>query len=90
MKMIRRTRVTIQTERLLMMSSSRSLYSLCEACGDEVRMVTVDQAAALTRVYSREIYREVEAGKLHFTEATQGSLLICLNSLNGSNLKLKG
>ena len=69
------------------MSSSESLSSLCAACGEEVRMVTIDQAARLARVNSREIYREVEAGMLHFIETTEGSLLICFNSLNGSNLR---
>ena len=82
----RRMRITIQTERLLVMSSGKSLYSLCAACGEEVRMITIDQAATLARVNSRDIYREVEAGMLHFMETTEGSLLICFNSLNGSNL----
>jgi hypothetical protein len=50
-------------------------------------MVTIDQSAVLARVTSREIYREVEAGMLHFIETTEGSLLICLNSLNDSNLQ---
>ena len=80
-------RITIQTERFLVMNRSGSLYSLCAACGDEVRMITVDQAATLACVNAREIYREVEAGKLHFMETTKGSLLVCLDSLNGSNLK---
>jgi hypothetical protein len=79
--------ITIQTERLLVINRSRSLYSLCAACGDEVRMVTIDQAAVLARVTAREIYREVEVGMLHFIETTEGSLLICFNSLNDSNLQ---
>jgi hypothetical protein len=83
----RRMSITIQTERLLVINRSRGLYSLCAACGDEVRMVTIDQAAVLARVTSREIYREVEAGMLHFIETTEGSLLICFNSLNDSNLQ---
>ena len=78
----RRMRITIQTERLLVMSHGKSLYSLCSTCGDEVRMVTIDQAATLARLSSREIYREVEAGMLHFIETTEGSLLVCFNSLN--------
>lgn len=81
--------MTIKTERLLIMSRGRSLFSPCASCGDEVRMLTVDQAASLSRVNSREIYREVEAGELHFMETIEGSLLICFNSLNDSNLKLK-
>jgi ethanolamine utilization microcompartment shell protein EutL len=78
-------RITLQTERLLVMSHGRSLFSLCAACGDEVRMLTIDQAANLAGTSSREIYREVEAGMLHFMETTEGSVLICFNSLNGSN-----
>ena len=82
----RRIRITIQTERLLVINQGRSLYSPCSACGEEVRMVTIDQAAALAPVSSREIYREIEAGMLHFTETTGGSILVCFNSLNESNL----
>ena len=51
--------LTIESERLLIMS--RSFFSPCAACGDEVRMLTVDQAASLSRVNSREIYREVRS-----------------------------
>ncbi|HZM86922.1 MAG TPA: hypothetical protein VFF31_10390 [Blastocatellia bacterium] len=79
----RRMRITIQTERLLVMNQGRSLYSMCSTCGDEVRMVTIDQAATLARLSSLEIYREVEAGVLHFIETAEGSVLVCFNSLNG-------
>ena len=85
----RRMRITIETERLLVISRGKSLYSLCSACGDEVRMVTIDQAAALARISSRELYREVEAGMLHFIETTEGSVLICFNSLNGSDFETR-
>jgi hypothetical protein len=67
------------------MSQGRSLYSLCSMCGDEVRMVTIDQAAILSRLTARDIYREVEAGVLHFMETTEGSVLVCFRSLNESN-----
>jgi hypothetical protein len=83
------TTITVETERLLVISQSRSLYSLCPACGDEVRMVTVEQAAALSRITWREIYRQVEAGKLHFIETNGGSLLICLHSLNDAKINQK-
>jgi hypothetical protein len=77
----RRLRITIQTERLLVTGHSRSLHSLCVSCGNEARMLTVEQAASLTRVNARQIYHEVEAGELHFIETIEGSLLICFNSL---------
>ena len=81
----RRMKITIETERLLVMRRGMSLFSFCASCGDEVRMVTIDQAAMLARLTAREIYREVEAGMLHFLETTDGSLLVCFRSLNDSN-----
>ena len=86
----RRMRITIQTERLLVMSYGRSLYSLCVMCGDEVRMVTINQAVLLSRHTAREIFRELEAGMLHFIETTEGAILICFNSLNGSRQEQDG
>jgi hypothetical protein len=83
------TTITIETERLMVISQSRCLYSPCPACGDEVRMLTVEQAAALSRITWREIYRQVEAGELHFTETNGGSLLICLHSLNDPKINQK-
>jgi len=90
MKKIRRTTVTIQTDRLLVMSGSRSRYSFCAVCGDEVRMVTIAEAAALTGVNSSAIFHEIEAGRLHFIEETVVGLLVCCNSLNESNPTRKG
>ena len=75
------TKITFETERLLFISGQRSLFALCEACGDEVRLVTVDEAAAMARVNSLAVYRLVEAGRLHHTETTAGALLICAVSL---------
>ena len=89
MTQTRRVRITIQTERVLMTSTQGGLYSLCAACGDNVRMVTIDQAASLARLSSCEIYREIEAGMLHFTEMSGGSVLVCFNSLSNSNLTKK-
>ena len=43
-------------------------------------MVTPDAAANLAHVSPRTIYRWVESGKVHFTETTDGFLMICINS----------
>jgi hypothetical protein len=53
-------------------------------------MITIDQAAVLSRLSSREIYRELEAGMIHFMETTEGSVLICFNSLTGSSQEQDG
>jgi hypothetical protein len=44
-------------------------------------MLTLDKAMALTGASSREIHRRLEAGEVHFSETTEGSVLMCMNSL---------
>jgi hypothetical protein len=76
------TKLTIETERLLIIRGGSSHQcARCEACGEVVSMVTVDEGAMLAQVGSRTIYRLVEAGKIHFIETRNELLLICFNSL---------
>ncbi|MGI9068840.1 MAG: hypothetical protein ACR2HX_20855 [Pyrinomonadaceae bacterium] len=77
----KRTEITIETERVLVVSRPSRVSPWCAACGAQTEMATVDEAAILARVNSRTIYRRAEAGKLHVTETPEGLLLICSNSL---------
>jgi excisionase family DNA binding protein len=78
----RRTEITIETERLLVMSVQReSSLGWCDNCAGQVTMITPNEAAVRARISPRTIYQWVEAGKLHFTKTSEGSLFICLNSL---------
>ena len=43
-------------------------------------MILADDAALATGHGAREIYRDVEAGRLHFREDQNGLLYICLES----------
>ena len=82
MKKTRRTRIVVETERLLVVRTRRAgVASWCAACGGDVQMVGLDEAAQVSARSQREIVRRVEAGRLHFTESARGRLLICLNSL---------
>jgi excisionase family DNA binding protein len=82
MRRKRRTEITIEAHRVLVIRRSRDVVrAWCEECAEPVRMVTPDEAAALAGVTARTIYRWVKAEKLHFTETPERSLLICLRSL---------
>ena len=63
-------------------SASGSLPSLCVECstGDAI-MVAAEQAAAVMNVSVRTIYRWVETAVVHYREAPNGSLTVCLKSL---------
>jgi hypothetical protein len=82
MKKTRRMKVTVETERLLVISRRRGqLDGWCEACHAEVRVVGVEEAALVANLGQRAIFRWIESGRLHFTETPRGALLICLESL---------
>ena len=81
--MKRRTEITIETERVLLISRRRrSAVAWCEACGGRVLMLTTEEAARQAGVTARILYRRVEAGQVHFTETADGALLICCTSLH--------
>lgn len=78
----RRTEITIETERVIVIRKRRpQIQDWCNRCGEIVPMVTVDEAAGIAGVNSRTIYRWVEADRIHFTETSDGRLLVCPDSL---------
>ena len=84
----KRTEITIETERVLTIRKCKSLVpAWCSTCAKQVPMVKVDEAASIARVSSRTIYHWAETEKVHFTETTEGLLLICLNSLPSELLR---
>ena len=86
----RRTQITIETERTLLIRQLRKrVDGWCAACGAMVELITAEQAAILTGLSQREICRQVEAGQLHFNETDDGRLFICLNSLANSTATLR-
>lgn len=63
-------------------TTSGSLPALCEQCSSgDAYMVAPEQAAAVTHLPLRNIYRAVETGSVHYREGADGSLVVCLKSL---------
>lgn len=81
MKKRKQIRITVETERVLRFSHPVNRAVWCLRCGDETRMLSVDEAALLAQVKAMTIYRSIEAGTLHYTETPSGALLVCATSL---------
>lgn len=77
----RRTNITIETERLLLVKRRHSESSWCASCAAQVTHVTPETAATWLGISRRTMYRWLETQPLHFTEAADGGVAICLNSL---------
>jgi excisionase family DNA binding protein len=82
LRTMKRTEITIESDRLVVLSKRKvSVVSWCRECNQRVKMITVDEAASIAGVTSRTMYRWADAEKLHFTETSEGRLLICRESL---------
>jgi len=82
MKKRRRMQVTVETERLIVVAGTHgSIEGPCEVCGKRVKLVPVEAASAVSGLSQRAIFRDLEAGLMHFLELPGGKLLICLDSL---------
>lgn len=79
--MKRRTEITIEIDRVTIISQSRNRRPWCNACGSQVSMVTSGEAAEMFQTSEAAIYRQAETGKLHFATTTEGRLLVCPDSL---------
>lgn len=65
---------------------SRQELQWCAACAQTVMMLTPEEAATVAGVSTRTIYRWVETDRAHFDEAPDGTLRVCLNSLQAEPL----
>ena len=80
--MKQKTEIVFEIEEILTVKSRRSFTGLCEQCNALAEMLTTETAAALTGLSEREIFRLIENGRLHFTEARR--IFVCRNSLTNA------
>lgn len=77
----KRTRITIETEQVLIIRRRGCTRRWCWECGRDVDMVELDQAGALTGVAHRRLRECARIEKWHLAAAPDGSPLVCLDSL---------
>ena len=78
----KRTEIVVELDEVFVIRGHQTMsFAWCAECGDQVQMLTPDQAATISRLSSRIIYRWIEARRVHFTETGEGQLLICQSSL---------
>jgi hypothetical protein len=78
---IKRTDITIETARVIVISTPKRMIAWCGGCNKDVDWVTLDEAARLAKTSSRQVIRLIEGGDLHSAETLEGILLVCPDSL---------
>jgi len=78
--MKRRAEIIFEIEETTVLrQAERIINAFCSQCAKRVEMASPQTIADLSDYTEREIFRLVEAGKIHFIET--GRILICLDSL---------
>ncbi len=81
-KLKRIRRVTIKTERTVVFTNRDTVRVVwCAECGAGVGMMCVRGAARAAGVNELAIYRLVDWRLLHYSEDSEGRVLVCLDSL---------
>ena len=79
----RRVEITVERETLVG-GPPPSFEAHCAQCGRRVVMLNPASASLVAQISIREIYRRVDAKKLHFLESPAGELYLCAVSLEAS------
>ena len=75
------TRITVITEEVWAFRGPAKVAKVwCAECAADVPVAPAERVAALLGVSARAIYRQVENKEVHYREAPDGRLFVCLNS----------
>lgn len=80
------TIITSETHEVLVVRKAANieLRRWCPRCNLDVDMFTPQEAARMLGTSPREIYRQLEAGEIHFSEEPGMPLLVCRNSFQAN------
>ena len=82
MSMKKKATITVETERLLVISRSpHTVERWCCLCNAKVKLVGVAEAALIAGASERTIFGWVELAEIHFMETEEGKTMFCVESL---------
>lgn len=79
--MAKETKITIETDSLLILRGRNSLRTWCPACAAESDMIALESVGVVSNLDRPALEDWLNSGELHRLEAADGSPVICLNSL---------
>ena len=79
--MAKQTRITIETDSLLILRGRNSSRAWCPLCAAEEEMIALENTGVISNLEKTALEEWLNSGELHRLQAADGSTLICLNSL---------
>jgi hypothetical protein len=79
--MAKQTKITIETDSLLILRGRTALRAWCQQCGGETEMIPLEGVGVISNLPAPEVEAWIESDDLHRSQTHDGKTLICLNSL---------
>lgn len=79
--MAKQTRITIETDSLLILRGRNSRRTWCPQCEAEREMIALENLGVISNLDRPALEEWLNSGEMHRVETADGSALICLNSL---------
>ena len=79
--MAKQTKITIETDFLVILRGQSSSRAWCPVCAAERDVIALDQIGVISNLERSALEDWLASGELHLSEASDGSALLCLKSL---------
>ena len=79
--MSKETKITIESDSLLILRGRSSLRAWCPDCACEVEMIPLDGVGVISNLAPPEIEAWIQSEDLHHVIGADGTPLICMNSM---------
>lgn len=79
--MTKSTRITIETDSLLILQGRAGDRVWCRRCQTEVGAIALENVGVISNLERAALEEWLNSGELHRLQTTDGSTFICLNSL---------
>jgi hypothetical protein len=79
--MAKQTRITIETDSLLILRGRNSRRTWCPQCEADREMIALENLGVISNLERSVLEEWLNSGELHQSQSANGSILICLNSL---------
>jgi hypothetical protein len=79
--MSKETKITIESDSLLIVRGRSSLRAWCPDCASEVEMIPLDGVGVISNLVPPEIEAWIQSEDLHHAQTADGAPLICMNSM---------
>jgi hypothetical protein len=79
--MAKQTKITIETDSLLILRGRSSARTWCPLCRADVEMIALDNVGVISNLDRSAVEKWLNSRELHRSQAADGSALVCLNSL---------